>query len=99
MLDGFRQDLRYGLRMMRVSLGFTTAIVLSLALGIGANTAIFSLLYTLMLHKLPVEHPERLVEFLSQYPGDPPLNVSRWRCIVPPATFFRCSGCNQASGG
>ncbi len=49
--------------------------VLSLALGIGANTAIFCLIHTLMLRSLPVPEPERLVEFLNQYPGDPPLNV------------------------
>ncbi len=60
---------------MRGNRGFTAAVVVSLGLGIGANTAIFSLLYTVLLHKLPVERPEQLVEFLNQYPGDPPLNV------------------------
>ncbi len=68
-------DLRYALRGMRRGPGFTATVVVSLALGVGANTAIFSLLYTVLLHKLPVEHPEQLVEFLNQYPGDPAMNV------------------------
>src|SRR6266568_7545497 len=64
-------DIRYALRLMRRSPGFTAVAVLSLALGIGANTAIFSLFYTIMLRKLPVAHPEQLVEFLRKNPGEP----------------------------
>ena len=69
--ERLRQDARYALRMMRRSPGFTAVTVLSLALGIGANTAIFSLINTLMLRTLPVEKPEQLVEFLQKYPGEP----------------------------
>jgi predicted permease len=64
-------DVRYALRLMRRSPGFTAVAVLSLALGIGANTAIFSLINTIMLRTLPVSHPEQLVQFLQKYPGEP----------------------------
>jgi len=60
-LEILAQDLRYGLRMLRNNLGFTAVIVLTLALGIGANTAIFSIINAIMLRNLPVQAPEELL--------------------------------------
>src|SRR5437870_8712117 len=65
-MNSFWQDLRYGMRMLLKHKGFTTVAVLSLALGIGANTALFSVLDAVLLKTLPVKEPERLVLFEYQ---------------------------------
>jgi MacB-like periplasmic core domain len=63
-LESFWQDIRFGARMLVKEPGFTAIVVLTLALGIGANTAIFSIVNGLMLRPLPVEDP-RSVTFLA----------------------------------
>jgi predicted permease len=64
-IETLSQDVRYGLRMLLRSPGFTTVVVLCLALGIGANTAIFSLIDAALVKMLPVRDPEQLVRFVS----------------------------------
>ena len=62
MMDALLQDLRYAIRALRSSPGFAAVAILSLALGIGANTAIFSLIDSVILKTLPVSHPEQLIQ-------------------------------------
>ncbi|MGC2333093.1 MAG: ABC transporter permease [Candidatus Acidiferrales bacterium] len=73
-LDTLFQDLRFGLRLLRKSPGFTAVAVLTLGLGIGANTATFTLMNGLMLRTLPVRAPVRLVELLHRGPDEPAFN-------------------------
>ena len=69
LVDQLQGDLRYALRTLGRSKGFTAAAVLTLALGIGANTAIFRLIDAVMMRALPVEKPEELVQLRLQEPG------------------------------
>ena len=68
LVETFVQDIRYGLRVLGRTPIITSVAILSLALGIGANTAIFSLIDTVMLRMLPVQRPEELVQVLRLNP-------------------------------
>jgi predicted permease len=61
-IESLLQDLHYGLRQLRRNPGFTAVAIITLALGIGANTAIFSVINAVMLRMLPVQNPEQLVQ-------------------------------------
>ena len=63
------KDIRYAARILAKSPGFAAVVICSLALGIGANTAVFSVMNAVLLHGLPYEHPEELVTIFSTTDG------------------------------
>jgi predicted permease len=75
-LERLGQDVRYGLRQLRRSPGFTCVCLLTLALGIGANTAMFSVVHGVILAPLPFPKADRLVFLWEKRPGVPKLSVS-----------------------
>lgn len=83
-LETLAQDIQYGLRVLRKSPGFTAVAVLTLALGIGVNTAIFTAFDALILRPRPVKDPERLVSVFRTSPGE-----SRGGVSYPDYIHFR----------
>src|SRR5579859_4850157 len=77
------QDLLFALRMMRKNLGFTTAAVLCLMLGIGATTGIFTVVNAVLLQPLPYAHSERLVRIYTEFPTFPNGGLHRFWTSAP----------------
>src|SRR5215204_6355328 len=74
-MNTFLQDLRYGVRILLKQPGFTFVAVITLALGIGANTAIFSLVNSILLRPLPFREPDRVVRLIQ---ASPKLGLATW---------------------
>jgi predicted permease len=89
--DHFWQDVRLTLRTLRKSLGFTAIAVLTIALGTGATTAIFSVVDATLLHPLPYPQPERLVSIKDDLPGvgarDAGMSVPEWQDLQRSGIF------------
>src|SRR6058998_1846184 len=77
-MDTLRQDVRYALAMMRRNKTFAAAGLLTLALGIGATTAVFSVVYGVLLRPLPYPSADRLVRVWEEHPGGAPIVNARW---------------------
>src|SRR5262245_61626984 len=80
-MQSFWQDVRYGLRMLRGDLAFTAVVVITLALGIGANTTVFSVVNAVLLRSLPYRQADRIVAIQE-------LGKDGHRIQVTPANFL-----------
>ena len=104
------QNLKFGLRQLRHNPGYTVTVILTLALSIGANTAIFSLVNALLLKSLPYPHPERMGTIYTRVTGAQPwnerhhINGEQWEllrdnvfALIPAISGIRTSGVNLES--
>src|SRR5438874_3631153 len=110
-MDALGQNLKFAARQLWRNPGFTVTVILTLALSIGANTAIFSIVNALMLKSLPYSHPERMGTIYTRVTGSRPyderhkLNGEQWELLrdnVPSlmsaVSGIRASGVNLQAG-
>ncbi len=106
-METLLKDLKHALRMFRQNRGFTMAAIAALALGIGANTAIFSVVNAVLLKPVPFPDPDRLVTFLNTSPqgqggGASPAKFQHWRgqtSVVQDVSAFRTGIVNLTGSG
>src|SRR5438309_4173064 len=82
-METLLQDFQFAVRMMRKNLGFTTAAVLCLMLGIGATTGIFTVVNAVLLQPLPYSHPEQLIRVYTEFPKFPNGGLHRFSTSGP----------------
>ena len=95
-LESILADLKFTLRRLRKSPGFTVIVLLTLAIGIGANTAVFSVLNSVLLRPLPYPEPEQLVSLHLNAPGAPGLAEFRSELRLSASMYFTFATHNQA---
>jgi putative ABC transport system permease protein len=98
-MDTLRQDVRSALVAMRRAPGFTATALVTLALGVGATTAVFSIVHGVLLRPLPYAHPERLVRLWEEYPGGVSPAGNRWLSRSTYAVWREHSRTLEALGG
>src|SRR5688572_26441584 len=106
MMEPFLKDLKHSFRMFRQSPAFTMAAVAALALGIGANTAIFSIVNTVLLKPVPFPDPDNLVMMMNtspqgQGPAASPAKFAHWRRqsdVLQDVSAFRTGLVNYTGG-
>src|SRR5216117_3881858 len=104
-MDSFLKDLKHSVRMFRQNKAFTATAIAALALGIGANTAIFSIVNTVLLKPVPFPDPDRLVMFMNTSPGGQgpaasPAKFQHWRSqpSIQDGVAFRTGIVNYTGG-
>src|SRR5271166_2044350 len=106
-METFFQDVKHSLRLFRQSPGFTLAAVAALTLGIGTNTAIFSVVNSVLLKPAPFPEPDRLVVFMNTSPqgtfqGASPAKFQHWReqtSVVEDVSAYRTGVVNLTGAG